>query len=73
LNQGLQKVLSGNEGVLFTLYGKGGSGKRTIINRVFSDRETYNFVELNGRFAKLTEVKQDLKLVEGLLNEAVSF
>lgn len=73
LNQGLQKVLTGNEGVLLTLYGKAGSGKRTVINRVFNDHERYNFAELNGRFAKLTEVKQNLKIVEELLKEDVSF
>ncbi|KAI6190818.1 ORC4-C domain-containing protein [Aphelenchoides bicaudatus] len=69
LRRGLQKVLSGNEGVLFTLYGKAGSGRRTVINRVFGGEENFNFVELNGRFAKLTEVKNDLKVVEDRLKE----
>lgn len=69
LNQSLHKVLNGKEGVILTIYGRAGSGKRTIIDRVFKTRDNIEFVELDGKFTSLQEVKAELKNVYDISKE----
>jgi len=69
LDLGLQKLLKDRESSILALYGKQGNGKRSIINQVFAVRDDVKFVVLDGKFAKVLDVKKSLKMVKSSSDE----
>jgi septin family protein len=70
----LEAVLERNVGTLMAVFGKAGSGKRTLINRFFQDpqKQTFYFIELDGEFNSLLEVREKQKEMDGYLKKGVS-
>jgi AAA+ ATPase superfamily predicted ATPase len=68
LEKGLEKIKKG-EGALLAIHGKPCSGKTSLINRVFSEDEDIEFLELDGQFSTLVHVKSKLKSVDKFLEK----